>query len=145
MTADDSTRPGAALLAETLLLMLLASLLIRCMSFARLARLLSAERTDGAVASVAEIARLRRAAEAWGRRLPWRALCFEQGLTTHWLLQRRGLASTLFFGASPAGGSLLAHVWVRSGERDVIGCEELEKFAVLSRFPNGSSSSTVQP
>ncbi len=144
MTADNRTRPGAALLAETFLVMLLASLLIRCMSFARLSRLLSAERT-GAVASIAEIARLRRAAEAWGRRLPWRALCFEQGLTAHWLLQRRGLASTLFFGASPAGGSLLAHVWVRSGERDVIGCEELEKFAVLSRFPNGSSSSTVQP
>jgi hypothetical protein len=72
-------------------------------------------------------------------------LVLRAGLTTHWLLQRRGLASTLFFGASPAGGSLLAHVWVRSGERDVIGCEELEKFAVLSRFPNGSSSSTVQP
>ena len=82
---------------------------------------------------------------AVSRRLPWRTLCFEQGLAAHWMLSRRQFRSTLFYGAAMIDGELKAHVWVRSGDRDVIGCENAADFAILSQFSNDSSSSSVQP
>lgn len=44
-----------------------------------------------------------------------------------------------------AAGELKAHVWVRSGDLDIIGCENAADFAILSQFSNDSSSSLVQP
>jgi hypothetical protein len=70
------------------------------------------------------------------RRLPWRAMCFPQGLTAQIMLRRRGLDSTLYFGASPnTDEGLAAHVWVKLGDADVIGCEEAAGYAVLAKFP----------
>ena len=34
-----------------------------------------------------------------------------------------------------ADGRLVAHVWVRSGEVDVIGCEGAERYGLLAVFP----------
>lgn len=132
-------RPGPVLLARVLAIMLLASIAIRLMPFPRLARGMAATSRALPPAPASVIASLRRAIEAWARRLPWRTLCFEQGLTAHWLLGRAGYASTLFYGAA-MGDRLHAHVWVRSGPLDVIGCEDVDKFAILSHFSNGSSS-----
>jgi len=83
------------------------------------------------------VRRIRWAILACARRVPWRALCFEQGLTAHWMLRRRGIASVLFFGAAPHDAKgLLAHVWVRDGNVDVIGGEAAAEFAVLATFPS---------
>jgi len=61
------------------------------------------------------------------------------------MLSRRGRPVSLFYGAALLDGELKAHVWVRSGEFDVIGCENASDFAILSQFSNVSSSSAVQP
>jgi hypothetical protein len=52
------------------------------------------------------------------------------------MLRRRGVASTLYFGVGqdPVDG-LTAHVWVRNGAQDVIGCDEAAAFAPLAAFP----------
>jgi hypothetical protein len=77
-----------------------------------------------------------RAVQAVARRAPWRSLCYQQGLTAQIMLRRRGIDSTLYFGARPKGcEGLAAHVWVRDGAQDVIGCEEAHGFAVLACFP----------
>jgi hypothetical protein len=46
------------------------------------------------------------------------------------------VASTLYFGVGqdPVDG-LTAHVWVRNGAQDVIGCDEAAAFAPLAAFP----------
>jgi hypothetical protein len=88
----------------------------------------------------AAIASVVRAVEAWARRMPWRALCMEQGIAAAIMLARRGFPVTLFYGAAMTDGELKAHVWVRSDELDVIGCENASNFAVLSQFSNDSSS-----
>lgn len=133
-------RPSPALLLETLIILIGASLAVRLMRFPQLIRLLSRQTGGSTCAPVDLVASLRRALEAWSRRLPWRTLCFEQGVSAHWLLGRRGFRSTLSYGAAMVDGELKAHVWVMSGEIPVIGCDNAADFALLSRFSNDSSS-----
>jgi hypothetical protein len=132
----DHNRPTPPrLLAEAGAAILVASMALRLMPFRTLAERLG--RGPGRARPVdAETAYwLRRAVLAWARRLPWRTLCFEQGLAAFTLLRRRGLAATMHYGAATIGGELKAHVWVTSGPADVIGCEIKEKYGLLARFP----------
>ena len=141
MNGNGPTRPGAVLLLETGFAMILASIVIRMFPLARLRRMMVPRRPcPHEAAPEVMIATLRRAIEAWSRRLPWRTMCFEQGLTAHWLLRRRGFVSTLSYGAVQEAGELKAHVWVRSGSHDVIGCEIADQYVALSHFSTGSSS-----
>src|SRR2546423_1647912 len=57
--------------------------------------------------------RVRWAIIACARRVPWRAVCFEQGLAAQFMLRRRGVSSVLYYGAAPDNQEgLSAHVWV---------------------------------
>ena len=86
-------------------------------------------------ADAEEIRHIRWALAATARRVPWRAVCFQQGLAAHWMLARRGCASTLHYGVGKkSDGALVAHVWVRSDETDVIGCAEAKDYALLATF-----------
>jgi len=137
MPRDKSLPTPPALLAEAGLVMLVASLALRLMPFRSLAERLSRGAGRAKAAADAETAYwLRRSVLAWARRLPWRTLCFEQGLAAVALLRRRRLAATLHYGAATIDGELKAHVWVTSGRTDVIGCEDKEKYGALARFPS---------
>ena len=132
----DHSRPAPpALLAEAGAAVLAASLAVRLMPFRYLAQRLSRGENGAAQADAETVYWLRRAVLAWARRLPWRALCFEQGLAAFALLRRRRLAATLHYGAATVGGELKAHVWVTSGKTEVVGCENKEDYGLLARFP----------
>jgi len=123
------------LLTEALAMLALASLLIAILSFRRVAAL-SAGRASGTPATETQARAIARAVAAWGRRVPWRAVCFQQGLAAQLMLRRRGLAAALHYGAArDEKGLLIAHVWVRSGDVDVIGCEETQRYGLLAVFP----------
>ena len=82
------------------------------------------------------VKRIRWAIAAASRRVPWRTMCFEQGLAAHLMLRRRGLPSVLYYGVAPnEEKGLVAHVWVRVGLTDIVGCEIAAQFAVLAIFP----------
>jgi len=128
------------LILETLISITLASVAIAILSFrsvvSRASRMhrptpLSTESTEDFVA------RLRWAITAVAARVPWRAVCFQQGLAAHLMLRRRGIASVIYYGAAqaPEAGELAAHVWVRAGPLDVIGCENASRYALLATFP----------
>ena len=124
------------LLTESGLAMLVASAAIRLVAPRRLLPALCGHKAhESAPARTTDAATIRRAIEAWARRLPWRTMCFEQGLAAHWMLRRRGLESTLCYGAATIDGELKAHVWVKSGDQDVIGCESAGDYALIARFP----------
>lgn len=125
-----------ALLADALVALVLASVAIRFLPFARVGEMASRQLGSGA-GDPALPSKVVWAVTAWARRVPWRAVCFQRGLAAQMMLRRRGVDSILYFGAArrPATG-LEAHVWVRAGESDVIGCEEAPAFAVLATFPN---------
>ena len=72
---------------------------------------------------------------ACARRVPWRAVCFQRGLAAQLLLRRRRLRSELCYGIRPdRGDGLAAHVWVRSGEVDVVGCEDAADYRLVATF-----------
>ena len=85
---------------------------------------------------IAMVRRVRWAVRATARRVPWPAVCYQQGLAAHWMLRRRGIPSLLYYGAAPdPDAGLAAHVWVRDGDIDVVGGEIAERYAVLATFP----------
>ncbi|QIK95130.1 lasso peptide biosynthesis B2 protein [Sphingomonas sp. HDW15A] len=93
----DHDRPASpALLAKAGAAILAATMAIRFRSFRTIAESLD-EGGDGRPETAYWI---RRAVAAWGRRLPWRAKCFEQGLAAAWMLRRRGRAYDLHYGAA---------------------------------------------
>jgi hypothetical protein len=83
-----------------------------------------------------EVKRVRWAIVVSASRVPWRAMCFQQGLAAQFMLRRRGFPSILYYGAaSDDQRNLSAHVWVRDGDVDVIGGELASRYAVLTTFP----------
>jgi len=132
-------RLGAAnvrLLAEALPALAVASAAIRLVPFKRLAARASRPGPRGAVPEEAWLRKLAWSVDAWGSRVPWRALCFEKGLAVHRMLRRRGVPSVLHYGvARDSAGGLAAHVWVTVAGRPVIGGEEAPRFACVARFP----------
>ena len=132
----DHDRPAPpALLLEAGIAVLAASLAVRLVPFRTLAERLGGGAPAGAKADPETAYWLRRAVLAWARRVPWQALCFEQGLAAFALLRRRGLAATLHYGAATIDGELKAHVWVLSGATAIVGCENKDNYGQLARFP----------
>jgi hypothetical protein len=70
---------------------------------------------------------------------------YERGLAAQWMLRRQGIASTLFYGiARDEGRALSAHVWVRAGVFDVVGCDNSDGFAAVAQFPPATASPSPQ-
>jgi hypothetical protein len=141
MPRDRSLPPPPALLAEAGVNILAASLAIRLVPFRTLAERLSRGGKGQAGVDAETVYWLQRALLAWAKRLPWRVMCFEQGLAAFALLRRRGLAATMHYGAATIGDELKAHVWVTSGKTEVVGCENKEDFGLLARFPTCTKGS----
>lgn len=131
-------RTNRRLLAEALPALVLASLAVKLVPFRRLAAAAS-RRGRSERAADADAAFLRKArwsVEAWAKRVPWRAVCFQKGLALHFMLRRRGIASVLHYGVARATAEgLRAHVWVCVDGVAVIGGEEAAGFACVATFP----------
>jgi hypothetical protein len=61
--------------------------------------------------------------------------CYDQALTGKFMLKRRKLPATIYFGlAKDAQNGLSAHAWVRCGNRIVTGKKGMENFTVIAAF-----------
>ncbi len=135
-------RPGHVrrLLLEAVIWLAVARLAIAVLPFRYIGRLAARQvgRQDPSrQARITAAQRIRWAVVICARHVPWRAMCFEQGLAAQFMLRRRGAPSVLYYGAAPDDQKgLAAHVWVRDGDVDVIGCESASRFAVLATFPS---------
>jgi Transglutaminase-like superfamily len=123
------------MLAEGLAALALASLAIAVLPFKKVAAAASVAGPREARRDAETVRRVRGAVQGWGRRVPWKAVCFQRGLALHWMLRRRGIRSVLLYGARRKGDGLAAHVWVDVDGATVIGGEEAPDFACLARFP----------
>ena len=128
-----------ALLVEAILTVAFSSVAIRMLGLRRIGLLASrgTPRPDVDRQSCnSQIQRIRWAIDANSLRVPWRTACFQKGLAAQLMLRRRGIPSILYYGAAQDDRSgLHAHVWVRLGQIDVIGCEDAPRFSVLATFP----------
>lgn len=128
------------LLVEATLLLAVAATAIAVLPFRLVGRLAARpvhQQAPPPQTRLIETRRVRWAIAASARRVPWRAMCFQQGLAAQIMLRRRGIPSVLYYGAAPDDQrGLMAHVWVRDGEIDVIGGEIALRYAVLATFPS---------
>jgi hypothetical protein len=90
------------------------------------------------------VARVSWAVQAVARRVPWRAVCFHQGIAAQQMLCRAGIGAELHYGVakSPEKG-LEAHVWVTANGLTVVGGKTRDRFAELGLF--AARSSSLQP
>lgn len=138
---DRITARDWLLAGEALASLAWASLAIAVLPFRKVAEMASsAPARPGASLDAGLPRRIRWAVDAWGRRVPWRAVCFQRGLAAHRMLRRRGYASVLHYGvAQQETKGLSAHVWVSLDGRPVIGGEEAPEFTCLATFPEEGS------
>ena len=132
-------RHDGLLVVEAALWLAVAALAIAVLPFRQVVRLAarSIRRSEPTQQSrLRDVKRIRWAIVVTASRVPWRAMCFQQGLAAQFMLRRRGIPSLLYYGAAPGDRSgLSAHVWVRDGGMDVIGGEISSRFALLATFP----------
>lgn len=69
------------------------------------------------------------------RHLPWECKCLARAMAGKAMLRRRGLASTLYLGlAKDVDATLLAHAWLRCGNRIITGETEMAEFRTIATF-----------
>jgi hypothetical protein len=129
--------PDRFLLMEAVLWLMVANFAIGVLPF-RYVGLLAAHSIARPLppgARLDKVRRIRWAVISTAALVPWRALCFQQSFAAQLMLRRRGIPSTLYYGAAQDESGLHAHVWVREGDIDVIGCEIADHFSILATFP----------
>ena len=125
------------LLAEALFEVALASAAIAVAPFSRVVAFGARPLGKASPLVAAEtVALVRWSVEAAAARLPWRALCFQQGLALQRMLRRRGIPAQLHYGIGKRDdGAIEAHVWVAADNAIAIGGEAAEGFATVAIFP----------
>lgn len=66
--------------------------------------------------------------------------CYDQALATTFMLKRRKILSTIYFGLHKEAEQLSAHAWVRCGEKIVSGRLGYEKFTPVAWFGTNNLS-----
>lgn len=92
-----------------------------------------APRQDEASCAIRDV---RHAVATAVRRLAPSAVCLPQALAGHWMLYRRGIPSSVCFGARRGSNEgIQAHAWLRAGDRVILGEKTLADFTYLIDFP----------
>ena len=129
------------LLIEARLNLLAARLAIRLLPFRRLTAFFErpAARPEQSGAARAQLIKeVRWAIWTATRHQRERIVCFPRAIAAQAMLRRRGVSTTLYYGAaSQAGQGLSAHVWVQDGEAEVVGKRSAAGVKVLARYPAG--------
>jgi hypothetical protein len=127
------------LLAQAAIALLIATVALRCLPFARIARWLGVSCLETAADSKPHRDLLASdigwAVRAVARRLPWSAQCLTQAIAATLLNRLHGVSSTLYLGVTFTPSRVLrAHAWVRSGRRIVVGGARHQRFSVVGCF-----------
>jgi hypothetical protein len=140
-TARRTSAKQWRLLTEAAGLLVVARLAVWFVPFRSLATRLGDKMAESPAADT-EAQRAAAAPIGWavrtlGRRLPWMSQCLVQAVAITWMLQRRRIPSTLYFGLAKeeeGAGELKAHAWVRSGTQILTGAREHHEFTVVATF-----------
>ena len=125
-----------AMLAEALAAIAAASIAVRFLSFERAVRLGSSRLAPSRPDSGEICREARWSVLAVASRVPWRAVCFQQGLALQWMLRPRGIDARLHYGIGyDSNGDLAAHVWVEAESAIILGAEDAPAFKPVATFP----------
>jgi hypothetical protein len=140
--SSTSVRPDAgraALLAEALLWLTAARLLMSILPFRRVAALLglkeSRRPSQSRPVDSATLAAVGWVIPALAQHLPWSSTCLVRALAGARLMHRRDVPVTLHLGARSTGdGTLLAHAWLSAGGRILLGARDAAGCCLLATF-----------
>jgi hypothetical protein len=136
------------LLMETTSLLIIVRLLILLLPFRVIARRLGEHMTETTrqTSSIENktTENIGRAIRKVSRLTPFRSLCLEQAITCKFMLNRRGISSTIYFGLAKEkeASKLKAHAWTRSGNQTITGAKGRHQFKVVSTFGNSKESNS---
>lgn len=83
------------------------------------------------------IAEVRHAIGSAARRLPGDSVCFPRAVAAQAMLRRRGVETTLYYGAGRSPERRLqSHVWLQAGEQGIVGHEQAGEYRVVGTFPS---------
>jgi hypothetical protein len=69
------------------------------------------------------------------RKLPWKVKCFEEAIAVKKVLEKYQVKSTIYLGVSKDKNSkLIAHAWLKIGEKFITGEKGYEKFTVVGFY-----------
>lgn len=69
------------------------------------------------------------------RYTPWKKTCFSKAFTAKILLSRYNISSTLYLGVGKNdSNNLIAHAWLRCGDKIISGNEQMSKYTPVSFF-----------
>jgi hypothetical protein len=81
------------------------------------------------------IIRIKNAVSRCSRFAPWKTKCLVDAVTAKLLLQWHGINSTLYLGVDKdENNKLIAHAWLKCGEKFITGRKGYQKFTVVSTF-----------
>lgn len=79
--------------------------------------------------------RVKDAVSRCSRFAPWKTKCLVDAVTAKLLLQWYGIGSTLYLGVDKdENNKLIAHAWLKCGEKFITGRKGYHKFTVVSSF-----------
>ncbi len=131
------SRGEAGLLAEATLCLAVARAATLVLPFRRLAASMSAARPPRSLSPKERAATISSVVQAIGRaarHMPFRAVCLQQAIAAQYMLRRRGIETSVQFGARFKGEELQAHAWVTDAGFIVIG-ETSAPYGALAAFP----------
>lgn len=136
------------LLCEALLALMAARLVLALVPFRKVAAWLGPLGMESAstVSDSDDLAaeRVGWAVETMARHVPWDSRCLAQALAAWWMLGRRGIDGTVYFGvAKDPAKAFSAHAWLRCGTRYVTGGNGHAQFQVLACFARGGDCQAV--
>jgi hypothetical protein len=121
---------------EAWIFLTIAKLLIVLFSFKRIAGLIGDVQIESAFESIESpvVNRIEISVIRAKKYLLFSSRCFDQALATVFMLKRRSIPSTIYFGLNKGNNQLSAHAWVRCGKRIVSGKMGYESFSPIAWF-----------
>jgi len=125
------------LFVEAWCLLHLAKLVIVFMPFKKIASWMGQLQVESAhdLSSTKMAIRIQHAIRRASKYTFHQSKCYDQALSAKALLGQSGLPATIYFGlAKENDNQLIAHAWVRCGERIISGKAGMERFTVVAYF-----------
>lgn len=124
-------------------ILLTARLMVLIFPFKILAKLLGKHMTESPQQipsnQLEESRKIVRSIKKVSHYVPFRSMCFEQAITCKFMLNRRDISSTIYFGVvKDHNQKLKAHAWTRSGNLILTGAKGRHLFNVVSTFGNSN-------
>jgi hypothetical protein len=129
------------LIAEAIICLLAARLALACFSFRQITGFISRpSRKPELLGSKRQLARMtvKRAIFTVWRHIAVKNTCFHRAVAAHFMLRRRGVSTTLYYGVNFLHGrGLTGHVWLQDGLEFIVGQQAANGCHALACYPDG--------